>query len=152
MPSVPPDSAAPLTRREFVTTAATIAGAWMIVPRHVLGRGLTPPSDLVNESYMPYSIGGAFPAGWYRIEIERHEVGGVDTYMYAVRRWTGSTFDLIVPADGSSNPRSFPASALSRHDDAPLGPGYVGVFVAFFDPARVAAKAHVDWDHIEADW
>ena len=36
-----------VTRREFVATAAATA-AWMIVPRHVLGRGQTPPSDLVN--------------------------------------------------------------------------------------------------------
>ena len=36
------------TRREFMTTAAVAATGFMIVPRHVLGRGLTPPSDLVN--------------------------------------------------------------------------------------------------------
>jgi predicted dehydrogenase len=35
------------TRREFVAAGA-MAAAWMIVPRHVLGQGLTPPSDLVN--------------------------------------------------------------------------------------------------------
>lgn len=37
-----------VTRREFVTTAAATGAAFMIVPRHVLGRGLTPPSDLLN--------------------------------------------------------------------------------------------------------
>jgi predicted dehydrogenase len=36
------------TRREFVATTAMATAAWMIVPRHVLGQGLTPPSDLVN--------------------------------------------------------------------------------------------------------
>jgi predicted dehydrogenase len=35
------------SRREFVATSAA-AAAWMIVPRHVLGQGQTPPSDLVT--------------------------------------------------------------------------------------------------------
>jgi predicted dehydrogenase len=36
------------TRREFIATAATAAVGLTIVPRHVLGQGLTPPSDTVN--------------------------------------------------------------------------------------------------------
>src|SRR6187402_3372685 len=36
------------TRREFIATGAAAASAWMIVPRHVLGQGFTPPSDLLN--------------------------------------------------------------------------------------------------------
>src|ERR1700719_4291277 len=45
-----------LSRRRFLTTAAaaavsgaaTTASAFTIVPRHVLGRGFTPPSDTLN--------------------------------------------------------------------------------------------------------
>jgi hypothetical protein len=37
-----------VTRRAFLTNAATTAAAFAIVPRHVLGRGLTPPSDTLN--------------------------------------------------------------------------------------------------------
>jgi predicted dehydrogenase len=37
-----------VSRRAFLTTAASSAAAAMIVPRHVLGRGFTPPSDLLN--------------------------------------------------------------------------------------------------------
>ena len=44
-----------LSRRKFLTTAAaavsgaaTAESAFMIVPRHVLGRGFTPPSDKLN--------------------------------------------------------------------------------------------------------
>jgi len=45
----PSESAKPgVTRREFVTAGAAAAAGFMIVPRHVLGRGFTPPSDLVN--------------------------------------------------------------------------------------------------------
>jgi Predicted dehydrogenases and related proteins len=37
-----------MTRREFVKEAAAASAAFTIVPRHVLGRGMTPPSDLLN--------------------------------------------------------------------------------------------------------
>ena len=37
-----------LPRREFVRTAAMTAAGLTIVPRHVLGKGQTPPSDMVN--------------------------------------------------------------------------------------------------------
>src|SRR5258705_6909985 len=37
-----------LTRREFVKDAAVAGAGLTIVPRHVLGRGMTPPSDLLN--------------------------------------------------------------------------------------------------------
>src|SRR5499425_3809256 len=37
-----------ITRREFVKEAAATGAAFTIVPRHVLGRGFTPPSDLLN--------------------------------------------------------------------------------------------------------
>jgi len=37
-----------LSRREFVTTVAGAGAAFMIVPRHVLGRGFQAPSDTLN--------------------------------------------------------------------------------------------------------
>ncbi len=37
-----------MLRRKFVQTTALAAGAAMIVPRHVLGRGFIPPSDKLN--------------------------------------------------------------------------------------------------------
>jgi predicted dehydrogenase len=37
-----------VSRREFVNTAAGTAAAFMIVPRHVLGRGMQAPSDRLN--------------------------------------------------------------------------------------------------------
>ncbi|MBP6716600.1 MAG: hypothetical protein KA205_07040, partial [Acidobacteria bacterium] len=36
------------TRRDFIATGSIAAAAFMIVPRHVLGKGQTPPSDMVN--------------------------------------------------------------------------------------------------------
>jgi predicted dehydrogenase len=47
MPDTPAPKDGP-SRREFVATGAIAAAGWMIVPRHVLGQGQTPPSDLVN--------------------------------------------------------------------------------------------------------
>src|SRR5580698_8821040 len=37
-----------VSRRSFIAKAATTAAAFTIVPRHVLGRGYAPPSDLLN--------------------------------------------------------------------------------------------------------
>jgi len=36
------------SRRDFIATGAIAAAAFTIVPRHVLGKGFTAPSDLVN--------------------------------------------------------------------------------------------------------
>jgi len=45
-----------ISRRSFVTTAAAAGAGIMIVPRHVLGRGLQAPSDTVNIGIV--GIGG----------------------------------------------------------------------------------------------
>ena len=45
-----------VSRRTFVSTMAGTGAAFAIVPRHVLGRGLTPPSDILNIASV--GIGG----------------------------------------------------------------------------------------------
>ena len=45
-----------MTRREFTRNAAAASAGLTIVPRHVLGRGMTPPSDLLNVAGV--GIGG----------------------------------------------------------------------------------------------
>jgi predicted dehydrogenase len=37
-----------MKRRDFLQKSAAAAGSFMIVPRHVLGKGFTPPSDQLN--------------------------------------------------------------------------------------------------------
>src|ERR1700730_6683348 len=37
-----------ISRRTFLADATATAAAFTIVPRHVLGRGFTPPSDMLN--------------------------------------------------------------------------------------------------------
>jgi len=45
-----------VSRRQFIETAALTGAGIAIVPRHVLGRGFTPPSDLLNIACV--GIGG----------------------------------------------------------------------------------------------
>src|SRR5262245_43132827 len=45
-----------MSRRQFIETAAITGAGLTIVPRHVLGRGFTPPSDLLNIACV--GIGG----------------------------------------------------------------------------------------------
>ena len=45
-----------ISRRQFIETAAIAGAGIAIVPRHVLGRGYTPPSDLLNIACV--GIGG----------------------------------------------------------------------------------------------
>src|SRR3984885_6454516 len=42
------ESASTVSRRSFIAKTATAAAAFTIAPRHVLGRGYAPPSDLLN--------------------------------------------------------------------------------------------------------
>jgi predicted dehydrogenase len=51
-----------VSRREFVTAIAGAGAAFMIVPRHVLGRGFQAPSDTVNIAVVGVSGMGAVNA------------------------------------------------------------------------------------------
>src|SRR3954451_9835547 len=50
------DKSKGVSRRHFLETAAITGAGLTIVPRHVLGRGFTPPSDLLNIASV--GIGG----------------------------------------------------------------------------------------------
>jgi len=50
------DQSKGVSRRQFIETAALTGASIAIVPRHVLGRGYTPPSDLLNIACV--GIGG----------------------------------------------------------------------------------------------
>src|SRR5688572_14584918 len=50
------DGSSGISRRDFVSTLATVGAGLTIVPRHVLGRGLQAPSDTVNIAIV--GIGG----------------------------------------------------------------------------------------------
>src|ERR1700747_412427 len=48
-----------MSRRDFVNTLALAGAGLTIVPRHVLGRGMTAPSDLVNVAVVGINGQGA---------------------------------------------------------------------------------------------
>jgi hypothetical protein len=61
-PQPPTSATREVSRRNFMKTAATTAvtgASAMIVPRYVLGQGMTPPSDLVNIASVGISGRGA---------------------------------------------------------------------------------------------
>lgn len=117
--------------------------------------------ELVNESYMqvPLTPAGKLPGGWYRLQIQRHLVCGVDTYTYSVRRWNAAlavwqlvTLDATPTETGfvpnTSNPRSFPATALYRyHSAGDLPVGYVALVDASLQPGVIVA-----WDNVVVNW
>src|SRR5271157_2448664 len=45
-----------MTRRSFIEKTAVTGAAFTILPRHVLGRGFTPPSDMLNVACV--GVGG----------------------------------------------------------------------------------------------
>ena len=55
----PDADSAGLSRRDFVTRTAVAGAGLVIVPRHVLGRGLQAPSDTVNIATVGVSGMGA---------------------------------------------------------------------------------------------
>ena len=82
--------------------------------------------------------------------INRHLVRDVDTYTFAVYRWsaTRGTFVAIKPSNNKPNPLSFPAVLHSRYSaSGPLPAGYVGMF-AF----GLTSNDHVDWDNFSVNW
>src|SRR5437870_12363832 len=54
-----------MTRREFVKDAAMAGAGLTIVPRHVLGEGMTPPSDLLHNAGV--GVGGRGRADWINL-------------------------------------------------------------------------------------
>jgi predicted dehydrogenase len=46
------------SRRTFIKAAGAAAGGVLVVPRHVLGRGVQAPSDRLNIAVVGYAVGG----------------------------------------------------------------------------------------------
>ena len=58
-----PTGDARVSRRDFVTTTAAATAGFMIVPRHVLGRGMRAPSDVLNIATVGINGMGASNTG-----------------------------------------------------------------------------------------
>ena len=68
------------SRRKFITDTALSLGAISIVPRHVLGRGFTPPSDKINLGYIGLGKQGGILANRFVSYTEAQIVAGSDVW------------------------------------------------------------------------
>ena len=76
-----------ISRREFVTQAAATTAAVTIVPRHVLGRGQTPPSDRLNIAGV--GVGGMGRTNLLNLGVDNNIVAICDVdWGYAGPQWT----------------------------------------------------------------
>src|SRR4030095_5651067 len=81
-----------ITRRDFVRNAATTA-AVSIVPRHVLGRGFTPPSDMLNIAGI--GVGGMGKTNLLNLAPGNNIVALCDVdWDYAGKAWASLDADL----------------------------------------------------------
>jgi predicted dehydrogenase len=77
-----------ISRRKFVSTVATTGAGLAIVPRHVLGRGFTPPSDRLNVAGV--GVGGMGRSNLFALAGQNNIVALCDAdWSYAGRAWDG---------------------------------------------------------------
>jgi predicted dehydrogenase len=81
-----------ISRRDFVTQAAATTAAVTIVPRHVLGKGQTPPSDRLNIAGV--GVGGMGRTNLLNLGVDNNIVALCDVdWGYAGRQWTVATLE-----------------------------------------------------------
>jgi predicted dehydrogenase len=129
--SRPPSEPAGLSRRSFVTSTAVAGAGIMIVPRHVLGQGVTPPSDLVNIAVVGVSGMGASNTQ----AVLSHNIAAlcdVDFGLLDSRlaTWRNNAYPITPPATPGTPP---PAAA-------PTGPAWTD-----FGPSKAQQAANTKW-------
>ncbi len=118
----------PLSRRSFITKAATTAAAITIVPRNVLGRGFTPPSDMLN-------IAGVGVGGMGRTNLVNLSTQNIVAICDVDWGYAGKSLDRL----------DTEIPALQKHiaePPEPLTPQQLAAGVPPFDPAK--AKIRLD--------
>jgi predicted dehydrogenase len=81
------------SRRDFVRTVALTGAGLTIVPRHVLGRGQTPPSDRLNVAGI--GVGGMGKVNLLNLGVENNIVALCDVdWDYAGKAWSTLPDDL----------------------------------------------------------
>ena len=82
-----------VSRRDFVKSLATTGAGVIIVPRHVLGRGRTPPSDRLNIAGI--GVGGMGKINLLNLALNNNLVALCDVdWDYAGRAWGSLEADL----------------------------------------------------------
>jgi predicted dehydrogenase len=81
------------SRRDFLRTAALTGAGFTIVPRHVLGKGQTPPSDRLNIAGV--GVGGMGKINLLNLGVQNNVVALCDVdWDYAGRAWASLPDDL----------------------------------------------------------
>jgi len=109
-----------VSRRKFLTDVATSGAAIAIVPRHVLGRGFTPPSDMLN-------IAGVGIGGMGRANLINLASQNIVALCDVDWGYAGKSFDRL----------DTEIPGLQKKLDQP-------------DPAPVAGQPPVEFDRIKA--
>ena len=119
-----------ITRRQFVSSAAGTGAAFLIVPRHVLGRGFQAPSDTVNVATVGVSGMGAVNT---RAVMSQNVVALCDVDL-----------DLL---DGTLARWSKEAQAAPRpgQTDAPQAPGELVNGFRVLPPSNAQRAADARW-------
>src|SRR5690349_6094861 len=80
-----------ISRRKFVANVAATTAAVTIVPRHVLGKGFTPPSDKLNIAGI--GIGGMGRTNMLNLGLDNNIVALCDVdWGYAGPQWSADAF------------------------------------------------------------
>src|SRR5688572_23764538 len=81
-----------ISRRKFVANVAATTAAVTIVPRHVLGKGFTAPSDRLNIAGI--GVGGMGRTNLLNLGLDNNIVALCDVdWGYAGPQWTAATFE-----------------------------------------------------------
>jgi len=87
-----------ISRRKFVTNVAATTAAVTIVPRHVLGRGFTAPSDTLNIAGV--GVGGMGRTNLFNLALGNNIVALCDVdWDYAGKAWSSLDKDLAREID-----------------------------------------------------
>src|SRR5688572_1027900 len=80
-----------ISRRKFVANVAATTAAVTIVPRHVLGKGYTAPSDRLNIAGI--GVGGMGRTNLLNLGLDNNIVALCDVdWGFAGPQWTADTF------------------------------------------------------------
>jgi predicted dehydrogenase len=109
-----------ISRRDFVTKAAATTAAVTIVPRHVLGRGQTPPSDRLNIAGV--GVGGMGRTNLLNLGLDNNIVALCDVdWGFAGRAWQVATLEADLKREQDRLARTDLTAEARRNSEHRVG-------------------------------